>query len=146
MMRKSTGRQYIVSTQLCNACLLLLYIIDCESCTWPISTKPASMEVGGLGLTCGACFVVRHLDLVVVIVCLSAVYYCVIPVCSYCTSLVARAVRWPISTKPASIYGSGRAWANVWGLFRGTTSRPGRGRRAAVFWWCVLIAAGFRGI
>ena len=37
----------------------------------------------------------------------------------------------------AGIYGSGRAWANVWGLFRGTTSRPGRGNSLSVC--CVLL-------
>ena len=31
------------------------------------------------------------------------------------------------------VYRSGRAWANAWGLFRCTSSRVGRGRRAAVF-------------
>ena len=30
------------------------------------------------------------------------------------------------------IYGSGRVWANAWDVFRRTSSRVGRGRRAAV--------------
>ena len=30
------------------------------------------------------------------------------------------------------IYGSGRVWANAWDVFRRTTSRGGRGRRATV--------------
>ena len=41
-------------------------ITDCDSCTRPISTNPASMEAGECGLTRGTCFATRRLELVVV--------------------------------------------------------------------------------
>ena len=52
-------------------CLIYLSTIDNtdrESCTstTPISTKPGSMEAGECGLTRGACFVARSLELVAV--------------------------------------------------------------------------------
>ena len=39
---------------------------DCESCTRPISTNPVSMEAGEYGLTRGACFFARRLEVVAV--------------------------------------------------------------------------------
>ena len=40
----------------------------CESCTWPISTKPAPQAADELGLTLGSCFLVRRLELAAVAV------------------------------------------------------------------------------
>ena len=40
---------------LLSACSLL-YVIDCDSCSWPISTTSAATEAGELELTCGTCF------------------------------------------------------------------------------------------
>ena len=39
---------------------------DCESCTRPISTNPGSMEAGEYGLTRGACYFARRLEVVAV--------------------------------------------------------------------------------
>ena len=39
---------------------------DCESCTRPISTNPASTEAGEYGLTRGTCFFARRFELVAV--------------------------------------------------------------------------------
>ena len=36
---------------------------DCESCTRPISTNPASMETGEYELTHGTCFIACRLEL-----------------------------------------------------------------------------------
>ena len=41
---------------------------DCESCTRPISTNPASTEAGEYGLTRGTCFFARRFELVAVAV------------------------------------------------------------------------------
>ena len=41
---------------------------DYDSCTWPISINPGSMEVGEYGLTRGTCFVARRLEVVAVAV------------------------------------------------------------------------------
>ena len=49
-----------------SACVKFVVFTDCESCTRPISTNPASMEASGYGLTRGTCFVVRHLGVVAV--------------------------------------------------------------------------------
>ena len=46
----------------CNICRFT----DCESCTRPISTNPASMEAGEYGLTRGMCFVAGRLEVVAV--------------------------------------------------------------------------------
>ena len=40
-----------------RACLLASHMIDCESCTWSISTNSASIESSELGLTNGHDFV-----------------------------------------------------------------------------------------
>ena len=39
---------------------------NCESCTRPISTNSGSMEAGVYGLTRGACFIARFLEVVAV--------------------------------------------------------------------------------
>ena len=41
------------------------------------------------------------------------------------------------------IYGSGRVWANEWGVFRCTLFRVGRGRRAAVDFVVCFGCGGF---
>ena len=46
----------------CNICRFT----DCESCTRPISTNPASMEAGEYWLSRGTCFVARRLEVVAV--------------------------------------------------------------------------------
>ena len=45
----------------------IVVFIDCESCTRPISTNPGSMEADDYGLTRGACFVARRLEVVAVV-------------------------------------------------------------------------------
>ena len=52
--------------KLLSVCVTFVVFTDCESCTRPISTNPASMEAGEYGLTRGTCFVVRHLEVVAV--------------------------------------------------------------------------------
>ena len=47
-------------------CVTFVVFTDCESCARPISTKPGSMEAGEYGLTRGACFVARRLEVVVI--------------------------------------------------------------------------------
>ena len=60
---------YLVRPSVC-LCLCVTFDVftDCESCTRPISTNPASMEAGEYGLTRGTCFVAlaRRLELVAV--------------------------------------------------------------------------------
>ena len=41
-------------------------ITDCDSCTRPISTNPASMEAGECGLTRGRCFFAYRVEVVAV--------------------------------------------------------------------------------
>ena len=43
-------------------CLSCFCYIDCESCTWPISTTPATALAGELWLTRGICFVASRLE------------------------------------------------------------------------------------
>ena len=47
-------------------CVTFVVFTDCESCTRPISTIPGSMEGGEYGITRGACFVARRLEVVAV--------------------------------------------------------------------------------
>ena len=47
-------------------CVTFVVFTDCESCTRSISTNPGSMEAGEYGLTRGACFVARRLEVVAV--------------------------------------------------------------------------------
>ena len=47
-------------------CVAFVVFTDCESCTRPISTNPASMEAGEYGLTRGTCFVACRLEVVTV--------------------------------------------------------------------------------
>ena len=44
----------------------IVVFTDCESCTRPTSTNSGSMEAGEYGLTRGACFVLRRLEVVAV--------------------------------------------------------------------------------
>ena len=55
----------LVSLSLC-VCVTFVVFTDCESCAWPISTNPGSMEAGEYGLTRGTCFVARCLEVVAV--------------------------------------------------------------------------------
>ena len=47
-------------------CVTFVVFTDCESCTRPISTNPVSIEGGKYGLTRGACFFARRLEVVAV--------------------------------------------------------------------------------
>ena len=47
-------------------CVFFVVFTDCESCTRPISTNAASMEVGEYGLTREKCFFARRLEMVAV--------------------------------------------------------------------------------
>ena len=47
-------------------CATFVACTDCESCTRPISTNPASMEADEYGLTRGTCFITCRLEAVVV--------------------------------------------------------------------------------
>ena len=49
-------------------CVRVTFVVstDCESCTRPISTNPASMEASEYGLTRRSCFVARRLEVVTV--------------------------------------------------------------------------------
>ena len=49
-----------------SVCVTFVVFTDCESCSRPIYTNPGSMEAGEYGLTRGACFVARRLDVVAV--------------------------------------------------------------------------------
>ena len=44
-------------------CVTFVVFTDYESCTRPVSTNAVSMEAGEYGLTRGACFLERRLDL-----------------------------------------------------------------------------------
>ena len=46
-----------------SVCVTFVVFTDCESCTRPISTTPASMKAGEYGLTRGTCLVVCRLEL-----------------------------------------------------------------------------------
>ena len=46
-----------------NVCVTFVLFTNCESCTWPISTSPGSMEAGDYGLTRGTCFLACRLEL-----------------------------------------------------------------------------------
>ena len=48
---------------MCN----IVFFTGCEICTRPISTNPGSMEADDYGLTRGACFVARRLEVVAVV-------------------------------------------------------------------------------
>ena len=57
-------------------CVTFVVFSDCESCTRPISAKPGSMEASEYGLTRGARFVARCLEVVAAAV-LILVSWCV---------------------------------------------------------------------
>ena len=46
-----------------SVCVAFIVFTDCESCTRPISTNPASMEAGQYGLRRGTCFLACSLEL-----------------------------------------------------------------------------------
>ena len=56
---------YLVCRWVC-VCVFFVVLTDCESCTRPISTNAASMEVGEYGLTREKCFFARRLEMVAV--------------------------------------------------------------------------------
>ena len=56
-----TGCHYLIS--LCLSACVTFVFTDCESCTRPISTNPASMETGEYELTHGTCFIACRLEL-----------------------------------------------------------------------------------
>ena len=58
------GFHYLIS--LCLCMYHIRVFTDCESCTWPISTNPRSMEAGSYGRTRETCFVARRLEVVAV--------------------------------------------------------------------------------
>ena len=69
----STGCHYLtsLSVSVCvsvsvSVCVTFVVFTDCGSCTRPISTNPGFMEAGEYGLTRGACFVARRLEVVAV--------------------------------------------------------------------------------
>ena len=47
-------------------CVAFAVFSDCESCTWPISTNPGSMEASKYGLERRTCSVTHHLEVVAV--------------------------------------------------------------------------------
>ena len=61
-----TGYHYFNSLVCVSVCVTFVVYTDCESCTIPISTNPGSTEAGEYGLTRGACFVARRLEVVAV--------------------------------------------------------------------------------
>ena len=61
------------------SCLIYLSTsTDCESCTKPIYTNPRSVEVDEYGLTRGACFVGRRLEVIAVAGLLLWISWCVL--------------------------------------------------------------------
>ena len=56
----------MISLSVCLSvcCVTFVVFSDCESCTRPISAKPGSMEASEYGLTRGARFVARCLEVV----------------------------------------------------------------------------------
>ena len=61
-----------------GVCLSAVCLIDCKSCTWPISANPATTEEAGeLGRTRGTCFVAHRLELAAVAVTLLWFWWCV---------------------------------------------------------------------
>ena len=62
-----TGCHSLICLSVCVCvCVTLVLFTDCESCTRPISTNPASLESSEYGLTCGTCFVACRLEVVAV--------------------------------------------------------------------------------
>ena len=55
-----------LSVGMCVRDIEFVVFADCESCTRPIFTNPASMEAGEYGLTRGTCFAARRLELAAV--------------------------------------------------------------------------------
>ena len=61
------GCHYLISLSVrLSVCVSFAVFTDCESCTRPISTNPASMEADEYGLTRGTCFITCRLEAVVV--------------------------------------------------------------------------------